>query len=98
MRGARGEIGSTQDDGEFLAAEAADDRVVARRLPADRAQHLIADLVSVGIVHPFEVVDIEHDRDRPRRGRRRFARAAALLEKGAAVEDARQRVDPWPGG
>ena len=53
---------ATDQDREFLAAKAADDRVFTLKFAADGAENLIADIMPVGIVDALEMIDIEHDR------------------------------------
>ena len=53
---------ATDQDREFLAAKAADDRAFALKFAADGAENLIADIMPVSIVDALEMIDIEHDR------------------------------------
>ena len=47
---------------EFLAAKAADDRAFILQFVADDAKNLIADIMPVGVVDALEMIDVEHDR------------------------------------
>ena len=60
-------------DREFLAAKAADDRVFTLKFAADDAENLIADIMPVGVVDALEMIDVEHDRGERRRPRSTMA-------------------------
>jgi len=58
-----GGVQPRQEQGELLAAEAADQVVAVAYLRpqgvGDPAQHVVSDQVSIGVVDPLEVVDVD---------------------------------------
>jgi hypothetical protein len=90
MRSRRLEAGALEQDRKFFAAQPADYPAAVRCLAPDAAENLIADTVSISVVDLFEMIDVEHDH---RMGRRAPLRLLGLFKKGAAVEDAGQRID-----
>ena len=85
------------DDGEFVAAHAADVAVGADFVDqalGDRAQHGVALGVAEGVVDRLEAVEVEkHDRARHIADGRGAQRLAEQLADAAAVGQARQHVD-----
>ena len=91
-----GPVARAHDHAELLAAEPADDVLRAHadaQRVGERAEQLVADTVTVHVVDPLEVVDVEHQ------DRHGLVRAARVLQRGeqplveaAVVEEAGQRV------
>ena len=67
MRRGSFEIRAFEQYGKLLAAEPADDAVLARRFTADGTQNLISHIVPVAVVDALEMVDVKHDRGKGRR-------------------------------
>ena len=89
-------VAGGKDDGELLAADAADDVARAherRRHLAERDEDLVPDAVAADVVDALELVDVEHEQGD---GVACTARACQLcaepLVEVAVVEEAGQRV------
>ena len=89
--------GVDQQGGEFLTAEPAEQIDAAHAIAGhfgEHLQHAIADGVAEAVVDRFEIVEIEqHHRHRTRIGRLPLELHFAVLQEGAAVGDAGQRID-----
>src|SRR5580704_12362495 len=91
-----GGVGARHHDDEFLSTQTADEVAAPNRLlklTAEALEHVIADIVTIGVVHALEMVDVENHH-----GQRRASRACgfdhrrqAALERTAIVEPG-QRV------
>ena len=93
-RGRRPEVGG--EHGEFVAAEAADVVRLAQdraQLARDLQQHVVAGLVTEDVVDLLEPVDVENQDGAGELGAPRLIkRVLQLLEEGAAIEQAGERV------
>ena len=92
----RGRVARAHDHAELLAAEPAHDVGAAQRgaqQVGQPPQHLVARAVSVHVVHPLEIVDVEHEqRHRVVRATRTRELGAQALVEVAVVEEPGERV------
>ena len=96
------DAGIRQHDHEFLATQAPDQIGLAQvrlRGPGEDLQHLVADRVTQAVVDRLEMIEVDQQHaDRPVAPDLLRQQRLGVLQEGAAVEQAGQRIDHRGGG
>src|SRR5262249_20299668 len=81
------------EEAKFLTAQTPADACASSQLRRDCNNHAIAEMMAVSVVHPLEMIDVEHDSRQLHASHRLPGDLLRAQEEFPAIEQAAERID-----